>query len=117
MRPYFKFHALYMRYNGTVQENKKRLLYSHFGPLRAMSVIRILFCAAGSWSYDQERRKGGADAGIPGVAAGALDSEHKKKPRRAARVPGPAGLCVAISFFPEYRAGYNQGFRIRTLCI
>ena len=76
------------------------------------------------------------------MAAGVLDSEHKKapqgcrvsghkkKPRRAAVFPGikknPAGLpgfralrgfVWAIPFFPEYQAGYNQGFRIRTLCI
>ena len=44
MRPYFKFHALYMRYNGAVQENEKRPLYGHFWLLRAMSVIRVLIC-------------------------------------------------------------------------
>ena len=82
MMPYFKFHALYMRYNGAVQEHRKRPLYGHFGPLRAMCVIRILFCVAGRWMHDQE---GGRGRGIPGVAAGALDSEHKKSP---AGLPG-----------------------------
>ena len=58
MRPYFKFHALYMRYNGAVQENEKRPLYGHFGPLRAMSVIRVLICVVLYAPSDQMIRGG-----------------------------------------------------------
>ena len=100
MRPYFKFHALYMRYNGAVQENEKRPLYGHFWLLRAMSVIRVLICVVLYAPSDQMIRevvKGGTDAGSPGRAAGALDSEHKKAPQ-GCRV---SGACGAFILFHE----------------
>ena len=58
MRPYFKFNALYMRYNGAVQENKKRPLYCHFGPLRAVRAICVLNCVVLDAPSDQEGWKG-----------------------------------------------------------
>ena len=73
--------VIMVRYENT----KKRPLYGHFGPLRAMCVIRVLICVVLYAPSDQMIRevvKGGTDAGIPGVAAGALDFEHKN----------PAGL-------------------------
>ena len=92
-----------MRYNGTVHEHKKRPLYGRFWPLRAIFVIYVLICAVLYAPPDQMIRdvvEVGMAAGIPGMAAGALDSEHKKKPRGAAGVPGPAGLLFYYTSFP-----------------
>lgn len=107
MMQYFKFHALYMCYNGIVQEHRKRPLYGHFGPLRAMCVICILFCVAGSWPYDQMIREVvevGMAAGSPGVAAGALDSEHKKTPQ-GCRVSGACGALCSYIIFSRISSG------------
>ena len=41
---------------------------------------------------------------VPGMAADALGSEHKK-PRRAAGFPGPAGLCVGYTIFSRISSG------------
>lgn len=103
VRPYFNFPALCARDNGTVREHKNRPLYGHFWPLRAVFVLYVLICVALYAPSDQMIREVmgvGMAAGIPGVAAGALDSEHKKKPRRAAGIPGPAGLLFYSTSFP-----------------
>ena len=88
IRPYFNFLALCARDNGTVWEHKKRPLYGHFWPLRAIFVIHVLICVVLDAPSDQEGWKGCGSLAwlrmrwVLGI----------KKPRRAAGVPGLAGL-------------------------